>query len=109
MFGIMFIMDQLVLPRSLTNVSCFSQLPLLPMANSSPLDLKRFRDQKRGRPLKMIAAAGPYTLSDNLLFEPFAELMNHVHKERPDVLLLVCNPSPLSFIALQRIPEKSYY
>ncbi|KAF9365039.1 DNA-directed DNA polymerase alpha subunit pol12 [Mortierella sp. NVP85] len=61
------------------------ELPLLPMANSSPLDLKRFRDQKRGRPLKMIAAAGPYTLSDNLLFEPFAELMSHVHKERPDM------------------------
>lgn len=39
--------------------------------------------------MKMIVAAGPYTLSDNLLFEPFAALMEHVNTERPDILLLV--------------------
>lgn len=69
------------------------------MASSSPVELQDFHNQRRGRPLKMIAAAGPYTLSDNLLFEPFAELMNHVHKERPDVLLLVRNPSLLILMA----------
>ena len=66
------------------------------MAATSPAELENFHYGKMGgQPIKMIAAAGPYTLSDNLLFEPFAALMQHVNKERPDVLLLVsikCTP-----------------
>ncbi|KAI8354395.1 DNA polymerase alpha/epsilon subunit B-domain-containing protein [Mortierella sp. GBAus27b] len=66
------------------------ELPMLPMGSSSPIDLEELQyNQMRGRPLKVIAAAGPYTLNDNLLFEPFAALMQHVNKERPDVLLLM--------------------
>ncbi|KAF9185297.1 DNA-directed DNA polymerase alpha subunit pol12, partial [Haplosporangium sp. Z 11] len=65
------------------------ELPPLPMAGASPADLEDFQYTKMGgQPLKIIAAAGPYTLNDNLLFEPFAALMEHVAKERPDVLLL---------------------
>ncbi|KAG0206680.1 DNA-directed DNA polymerase alpha subunit pol12 [Mortierella sp. GBA30] len=66
------------------------ELPSLPMAGASPADLEDFHYKKMGgQPIKMIAAAGPYTLNDNLLFEPFAALMEHVDKERPDVLLLM--------------------
>ncbi|KAF9189903.1 DNA-directed DNA polymerase alpha subunit pol12 [Haplosporangium sp. Z 767] len=66
------------------------ELPPLPMAGASPADLEDFQYTKMGgQPLKIIAAAGPYTLNDNLLFEPFAALMEHVAKERPDVLLLM--------------------
>ncbi|KAI8603184.1 DNA polymerase alpha/epsilon subunit B-domain-containing protein [Dissophora ornata] len=66
------------------------ELPRLPMATISPVELENFQYRKMGgQPIKMIAAAGPYTLNDNLLFEPFVALMQHVNKERPDVLLLM--------------------
>ncbi len=66
------------------------------MAGESPAMLEDFHYRRMsGQPIKMIAAAGPYTLNDNLLFEPFAALMEHVDKERPDVLLLVSDPTIL--------------
>lgn len=65
-------------------------MPAMDMAGASPADLEDFQYKKMaGQPMKMIVAAGPYTLSDNLLFEPFAALMEHVNTERPDILLLV--------------------
>ncbi|KAF9903629.1 DNA-directed DNA polymerase alpha subunit pol12 [Linnemannia zychae] len=71
-------------------VTDIHELPSLPMAGASPSDLEDFHYRKMaGQPIKMIVAAGPYTLSDNLLFEPFAALMEHVNAERPDVLLLM--------------------
>ncbi|KAF9920334.1 DNA-directed DNA polymerase alpha subunit pol12 [Linnemannia zychae] len=66
------------------------ELPTFPMAGATPEDLENFQYRKlAGQPIKMIVAAGPYTLSDNLLFEPFAALMEHVNSERPDILLLM--------------------
>ncbi|KAF9142699.1 DNA-directed DNA polymerase alpha subunit pol12 [Mortierella sp. GBA39] len=66
------------------------ELPAIEMAGASPADLEDFQYKKMaGQPMKMIVAAGPYTLSDNLLFEPFAALMEHVSTERPDILLLM--------------------
>ncbi|KAF9275894.1 DNA-directed DNA polymerase alpha subunit pol12 [Mortierella alpina] len=66
------------------------ELPSLPMAGESPAVLEDLHYRRMsGQPIKMIAAAGPYTLNDNLLFEPFAALMEHVDRERPDVLLLM--------------------
>lgn len=60
------------------------------MAAASPLELQEIHYRKLGgQPVKIVTAAGPYTLNDNLLFEPFAALMDHVNKERPDILLLV--------------------
>ncbi|GJJ78996.1 DNA polymerase alpha subunit B [Entomortierella parvispora] len=71
-------------------VTTVHEMPALPMAAASPLELEEFQYKKLGgQPLKMITAAGPYTLNDNLLFEPFAALMDRVNKERPDVLLLI--------------------
>ncbi|KAG0071948.1 DNA-directed DNA polymerase alpha subunit pol12 [Linnemannia elongata] len=66
------------------------EMPAMDMAGASPADLEDFQYKKMaGQPMKMIVAAGPYTLSDNLLFEPFAALMEHVNTERPDILLLM--------------------
>ncbi|KAF9918036.1 DNA-directed DNA polymerase alpha subunit pol12 [Lobosporangium transversale] len=66
------------------------ELPAMPMASASPLELMELHHRKlAGQPIKIIAAAGPYTLNDNLLFEPFSALMEHVNSERPDVLLLM--------------------
>ncbi|KAF9431268.1 DNA-directed DNA polymerase alpha subunit pol12 [Podila epigama] len=71
-------------------VTAVHELPTLPMAKASPLDLQDFQYRKLGgQPVKIITAAGPYTLNDNLLFEPFAALMDHVDRERPDILLLM--------------------
>ncbi|KAG0365309.1 DNA-directed DNA polymerase alpha subunit pol12 [Gamsiella multidivaricata] len=75
---------------SIFAVTRVHELPSLPMAGASPADLEEYHYKKmNGQPMKIITAAGPYTLNDNLLFEPFAALMEHVTRERPDVLLLV--------------------
>ncbi|KAF9359045.1 DNA-directed DNA polymerase alpha subunit pol12 [Mortierella sp. AD094] len=66
------------------------KLPSLPMARANPDELVNYHYKNLGgQPIKMIVAAGPYTLSDNLLFEPFSALMNHISVERPDILLLM--------------------
>ncbi|KAG0052842.1 DNA-directed DNA polymerase alpha subunit pol12 [Gryganskiella cystojenkinii] len=75
---------------SIFAVTAVHELPSMPMAAASPAELEDYHYKKLGgQPLKMITAAGPYTLNDNLLFEPFAALMDRVNKERPDVLLLM--------------------
>ncbi|KAG0013498.1 DNA-directed DNA polymerase alpha subunit pol12 [Entomortierella chlamydospora] len=75
--------------RSIFAVTQVHKLPPLPMARANPEELVNCHYKKLGgQPIKMIVAAGPYTLSDNLLFEPFSALMNHVSVERPDILLL---------------------
>ncbi|KAG0003163.1 DNA-directed DNA polymerase alpha subunit pol12 [Entomortierella chlamydospora] len=76
--------------RSIFAVTQVHKLPPLPMARANPEELVNCHYKKLGgQPIKMIVAAGPYTLSDNLLFEPFSALMNHVSVERPDILLLM--------------------
>jgi len=37
----------------------------------------------------MMVAAGPFTLDDDLLFQPLSALLEVVVEERPDVLILV--------------------
>lgn len=37
----------------------------------------------------MLVAAGPFTTSDSLLYEPLADLMKTVQKDKPDLLILV--------------------
>jgi len=53
-------------------------------------------DKLAGEPLSMVVAAGPYTLDDDLNYEPFEALINVAVEERPDVLILV------SLFALRR-------
>lgn len=40
-------------------------------------------------PLSMVIAAGPFTTSDNLTYEPLMELLDFARKKQPNVLLLM--------------------
>ena len=40
-------------------------------------------------PFLMLVAAGPFTTSDSLLYEPLADLMKAVQNHKPDLLILV--------------------
>ncbi|KAF9111920.1 DNA-directed DNA polymerase alpha subunit pol12, partial [Mortierella sp. AM989] len=82
------------------------ELPTLEMARVNPDKLVDYHYKKMGgQPLKMIVAAGPYTLSDNLLFEPFAALMNHVSVERPDILLLDRYPKEMQILLVPSLQD----
>ena len=37
----------------------------------------------------MLVAAGPFTTSDSLLYEPLADLIKTVQNDKPDLLILV--------------------
>ena len=41
-----------------------------------------------------MVAAGPFTTSDSLLYEPLADLMKTVENDRPDLLILVSQKYP---------------
>ncbi|KAF9375802.1 DNA-directed DNA polymerase alpha subunit pol12 [Podila verticillata] len=87
---------------SIFAVTAVHEIPALPMAAASPLELQEIHYRKLGgQPVKIVTAAGPYTLNDNLLFEPFAALMDHVNKERPDILLLMGPFVPSNHPAIQ--------
>ena len=45
-------------------------------------------------PFLMMVAAGPFTTSDSLLYEPLADLMKTVENDRPDLLILVSQKYP---------------
>ena len=42
-----------------------------------------------GNPLKIMAAAGPFTSAENLDYEPFFDLLNETVQEGPDVVILM--------------------
>lgn len=49
-------------------------------------------------PFLMSVAAGPFTTSDSLLYEPLADLMKKVQNDKPDLLILVSlNNSDLTY------------
>ena len=48
-------------------------------------------------PFSLLVCAGPFTTSDSLAYEPLVDLMNAVQKDRPDVLVLVGEPSPIQW------------
>lgn len=37
----------------------------------------------------MIIAAGPYTLKDNLSYQPLQDLIKHIMEKKPDVVIFV--------------------
>lgn len=52
-------------------------------------DLKQWHYQEQeGQPLKLIAAAGPFTTSDNFNYQPLQDLLHVVKSDRPDVVIL---------------------
>lgn len=67
------------------------QAPPSALAQTPAEELLHFQhgDKLGGQPISMLVAAGPYTLDDNLEYEPFQALMENVIQEPPDVLILV--------------------
>lgn len=67
------------------------QSPPSALAQTPAEELLDFQhgDKLRGQPLSMMVAAGPYTLDDDLLYQPLAALIDVAIEERPDVLILV--------------------
>ncbi|KAG0256175.1 DNA-directed DNA polymerase alpha subunit pol12 [Actinomortierella ambigua] len=65
-------------------------IPVMTLAGAKPEELEDYQYSRMGgQPMKIVVASGPFTFSDNLLFEPFEALMERVDKERPDILILM--------------------
>lgn len=63
-----------------------------PMLTSKPADLLKFhhsREHQGGQALSVVTAAGPFTTSDKLDYQPLQDLLVHALKTKPDVLILV--------------------
>ncbi|QSL66728.1 hypothetical protein MERGE_001114 [Pneumocystis wakefieldiae] len=67
----------------------FLMLPLLPFPVTSLFDFKKYNTSLNGIPQKIFVAAGPYTVNDNILYEPFIELCNKIEEMSPDVVILI--------------------
>eukprot|EP00887_Chlorella_sp_A99_P006184 scaffold3.g6184.t1 len=59
-----------------------------PLPRSSLAELAGHAAAGGGRGLSLVVAAGPYTVADDLAYEPLAALLEHCAAHRPDVLLL---------------------
>lgn len=62
----------------------------LPQTLVSELLDNQHGDKLAGQPFSMLVASGPYSLDDDLSYAPLEALVDIVHEERPDVLILVC-------------------
>ncbi|KAJ1436126.1 DNA polymerase alpha/epsilon subunit B-domain-containing protein [Ochromonadaceae sp. CCMP2298] len=63
-----------------------------PPCTTSPAKLLEYHHSKLhqgGAPLSVVTAAGPFTTSDNLDYQPLQDLLVNVLKTKPDVLILV--------------------
>lgn len=47
------------------------------------------KDQISSNDMTVLIAAGPFSTSDNLSFEPLADLVKHIRKDKPDVVILM--------------------
>ncbi|RKP39259.1 DNA polymerase alpha/epsilon subunit B-domain-containing protein [Dimargaris cristalligena] len=64
-------------------------LPPLTWVKSVPApDIQAYQAARMDRPLVVMAATGPFTLDDNLDFEPLADFFTAVRRDRPDVVIL---------------------
>ncbi|XP_074630712.1 DNA polymerase alpha subunit B-like [Acropora palmata] len=73
--------EKLVVNKICTGI----QLPFWSSAESTGAD----SFSKVSEPFLMMVAAGPFTTSDSLLYEPLADLMKTVENDRPDLLILL--------------------
>lgn len=65
---------------------------MLELPRSVPSKLLEFHHSsfyQGGLPLTILAAAGPFTTSDNLEYEPLTALLEHMLKTKPDVVILI--------------------
>lgn len=66
------------------------QPPLPPLVVREPKELLEFAGKMNEQPLTFIIAAGPYTLEEDLLFNPLQDLVERIVEEQPDLVVLVC-------------------
>ncbi|KAI9635169.1 DNA polymerase alpha subunit B N-terminal-domain-containing protein [Dioszegia hungarica] len=61
------------------------------MNRTDKKDLLKFQhgDKTRGEPVNLTVAAGPFSLDDDLSYEPLQALLDVAERERPDVLILL--------------------
>ncbi|KAL2484471.1 putative microtubule-associated protein futsch [Abeliophyllum distichum] len=52
-------------------------------------DLQSTNPSQETRELSLIVAAGPFTTTDNLLFEPLAELLAYARRKQPQLIVLL--------------------
>ncbi|XP_031561015.1 DNA polymerase alpha subunit B-like [Actinia tenebrosa] len=55
----------------------------------SALDKNNDKLHKSSSPFSMMVVAGPFTTSDNLLYEPLNDLITVIKKDQPDLLILL--------------------
>jgi hypothetical protein len=73
---------------------------MLPRWHQLPENSEIFQEHRalQSQGVQVWVASGPFSLSENLEFEPLEELFQLVQKEKPDVLILVLfeflNPNP---------------
>jgi hypothetical protein len=61
----------------------------MPQSPASELLEYHYGDKLSGEAVSISIAAGPYTLDDDLSYEPLQALIDVAIRERPDVLILV--------------------
>ncbi|KAA8912381.1 hypothetical protein TRICI_003498 [Trichomonascus ciferrii] len=64
------------------------EMPILNFTASSKSELRAVIERQDNKPLSIVVASGPYTTSDNLLFEPLADLVQHINQTNPDAVIL---------------------
>mmetsp|Transcript_38557 Transcript_38557/g.115710 ORF Transcript_38557/g.115710 Transcript_38557/m.115710 type:complete len:512 (-) Transcript_38557:165-1700(-) len=62
--------------------------PPAPVSSRELLEYHHGDAHQGGKPLRMMAASGPYTSSDNLDYDPLNDLLAKVREENPDVVFL---------------------
>lgn len=64
------------------------EMPTLNFTASSKAELQAVIERQNNKPLSIVVASGPYTTSDNLLFEPLADLIQRINETNPDAVIL---------------------
>ncbi|KAM3583242.1 DNA-directed DNA polymerase alpha subunit pol12 [Umbelopsis sp. WA50703] len=64
-------------------------LPSLAVHDTAELYDYNYGEKTKGKPLDICVAAGPYTLDDDLTYQPLEELLQTIAPEQPDILILL--------------------
>lgn len=64
------------------------EMPLLGFSASPKHEIIAAQNKQSSKPLAIVVASGPYTTSDNLLFEPLTDLVQHINTTNPDAVIL---------------------
>jgi DNA polymerase alpha subunit B len=63
--------------------------PHVTTPSSKIMEYQQSPKYQGGKPLNILVAAGPFTTSDNLLYEPLVDILSLVGEKKPDVLILI--------------------